>query len=605
MDMDLPRGPRYGSTGRSYNGCWTCRLRRKKCNEKYPVCDGCAALYITCHYDQEKPEWMDGGVRQEEMAERLKREIKEKAHRRRGERTVHVSGDRVSGDRVSVAEAITGKLIVLPQRPPRDLATSLGDLLKATPDIHNDVNRPQRGADCTLTSKDVRESIPFGRSDTILLTFYLEHLLPFLFPFYRPSLLQGGRAWILEMMISSPVVRQATLCQSAYFFSLARGTANCDVVWETVLTQTRDAFEVLRQALQVIDGSGITEHLHGTVRIMTSIMQVQRFEIAIFSFNNCQAHLNAALALFRRLLDSPGAAEPVCPTSSFHAVINRLGPSSWILPAQGIQVPSAEQAAFRFSATLLILDDIIASTVLQEQPRLYKYHYGLLGNMDGTDPLIDLEAVVGCQNWALLQIGEIAVLDAWKQQRKRAGTLDVIELVHRATAIKDSLEAHLTQLETNPVIIPKEGSSLLDVFTAESCQQSRTSASQSSMATHVWAHAALIYLFVVVSGWQPASVDVRYHVGRIIEVVTCHISPPALLRTMVWPFCVAGCLAEPAQEAHLRGMVEALQPPNVYGMVRKALEIMENVWRNRDGGDFASRDLATCFRSQGDLILLV
>jgi hypothetical protein len=98
---------------------------------------------------------------------------------------------------------------------------------------------------------------------------------------------------------------------------------------------------------------------------------------------------------------------------------------------------------------------------------------------------------------------------------------------------------------------------------------------------------------------------VCYHVGRIVELLTRQISPPALLRTMVWPFCVAGCLAEPAQEAHLRGMVEALQPPSVFGTVRKALEIMENVWRNRDAGDAASRDLATCFRSQGDLVLLV
>lgn len=73
----------------------------------------------------------------------------------------------------------------------------------------------------------------------------------------------------------------------------------------------------------------------------------------------------------------------------------------------------------------------------------------------------------------------------------------------------------------------------------------------------------------------------------------------------MWPFCVAGCLAEPAQEAHLREMVESLQPPSVFGTVRKALEIMENVWRNRDVGDFANCDLATCFRGQGDLVLLV
>ncbi|KAK9319052.1 fungal-specific transcription factor domain-containing protein [Lipomyces orientalis] len=521
------------------------------------------------------------------MADRLKREVKES--RRRGERAVHIPGDRVPRE-----------LIVLPQRLHRDLATP--------PDIHNDGMEPcpetstiwlHRGADCTLPGKHARGRIAFGRSDTILLMFYLEHLLPFLFPFYRPSLLQGGRAWILEMMISSPVFRRATLCQSSYFFSLAHGTANRDLVWETVVAQTRDAFVVLRQSLQVIDGSGVTEHMHGAVRIMASIMQVQRFEIAVLSFNNCQAHLNAALALFRQLLDSPGA-EPAGPSSSFNAVISRLGPSS-----QCVQVPSAEQAAFVFSSTLLILDDIIASTVLQEQPRLYEYHRSLLGNIDSTDPPIDLEAAVGCQNWALLQISEIAVLDAWKQRCKRAGNLDVMELVNRATAIKDSLEAHLTRLETDPVIIPKEGSSLLDVFTVDYGRQSKTPASQSSLVTRVWAHAALVYLFVVVSGWQPASVDVRYHVGRIVELLTRQMSPPALLRTMVWPFCVAGCLAEGAQEAHLRGMVEALQPPSVFGTVRKALEIMEKVWRNRDAGDARSRDLATCFRSQGDLVLLV
>jgi hypothetical protein len=397
--------------------------------------------------------------------------------------------------------------------------------------------------------------------------------------------------------------RQAILCQSRYFFSLTQGTAD----WETVLTQTRDAFGMLRQSLQVIDGLAITDHLHGAVRIMASIMQVQRFEIAVLSFNNCQAHLNAALALFRQLLDSSGAVEPARPSSSFNAVITRLGPSSLILPDQcGGQVPSAEQAAFRFSSTLLILDDIIASTVLQEQPRLYEYHRCLLGNIDGTDPPVDLETAIGCQNWALLQIGEIAVLDAWKQRCKRAGNLDVMELVYRATAIKDSLEAHLMQLETGLVTnLSKEGSSLLNLFTSDYGQQLITPASQSSLVTRVWAHAALIYLFVVVSGWQPASIDVRHHVGRIVELLTRQISPPALLRTMVWPFCVAGCLAEPAQEAHLRGMVEALQPPSVFGTVRKALEIMENVWRNRDAADTATRDLATCFRSQGDLVLLV
>ncbi|MCJ1329100.1 hypothetical protein MMC10_005777 [Thelotrema lepadinum] len=603
MDKDLPNGARHSKIPRSSNGCWTCKVRRKKCDEHHPVCDACATLYITCHYDQDKPEWMDGGARQEETAERLKHEVKEQARRRR--RGEHVAPN--SGDNVSITEATSSEAAMLSQtQPVEDLAT---------PEIHNGglVSRAeapnilsQRGTGCTLlNSKDADRSRAIGRSDTILLMFYLERVLPFLFPFYHPSIVEGGRAWVLEMMISSPVVRQATLCQSSYFFSLVCGAARRGAMCETVLTQMRAAFEALRQAMQVINSSGVAQHLDGAVRIMASIMQVQRFEIAVLSFDNCQAHLNAALVLFKQLLDGPGAIDPAEPNSRFSTVMDRLGQSPWILSDRSIQVSSAEQAAFRFSSSLLILDDIIASTVLQESPRLHEYHCSLLGGDGDKYALLDLEAVVGCQNWALLLIGEIAVLDAWKQQCKRAGNLDVMDLVHRATTLKTSLEAHSMRLEANQVNTPKDDNNLLDIFEADYGQQSKTLVGQSSLVTRIWAHAALIYLSVVVSGWQPSSVDVRYYVSRIIELLKCQISPPKLIRTMVWPFCVAGCLAQPEQEACLRGMVEALQPPSAYGTVWKALEIMENVWRNRDVEDATSRDLATCLKSQGDLVLLV
>jgi len=547
---------------------------------------------------------MDGGVRQEEMVKRLKHEVKEKPYRRHGG-----VGFLLSTDQDSVAETSGSDLKMLTQSVPGNLATPTCDLMNTLSNIPS--NRPEaypmvypatleNGVGCTLLAdKEGRKGTEFEQSDTVLLMFYLEQLLPFLFPFYRPSLLQGGRTWILEMMISSPVVRKATLCQSSYFFSLAQRTTNNDILWESVLLQTKDTCQILRQALQVINESNIREHLHGAVRIMASIIQVQRFEIAVRSFGNCYSHLNAALALFTQLVNNSG------PNSGFNTVMSRLGPPSGLLPAQLFQVPSAEQAAFRFSSTLLILDDIIASTALQEQPTLYNYNRNLLGDVNDTDPLINLEAVVGCQNWALVQISEIAALDAWKQSCKKAGSLDIMELVRRATIIKDLLEAGLKLLVRDPVDRIKDGSNILDVFTTDYAKDSKATTGQSSLATKVWAHAASLYLFVVVSGWQPASSEVRFHVGRIIELLTCQISPPAILRTMVWPFCVAGCLAEPEQEVHFRAMVEALQPPNVFGAAYKALEIMEEVWRNRNTGDPLSRDLATCFKSQGDLVLLV
>jgi hypothetical protein len=538
---------------------------------------------------------MDGDVKQEQMAEQLKREVKE---RRRGERATHVASQRVSH-----AEPLTGEVL----KPHKDITPPVNDVLSVPLDIQTSgmtlgseasAISPLSQTDCAIGHNNNAEN---KQPDIVLLTFYLEQLLPFLFPFYQPSPLEGGRAWILEMT-KSPIIRQAILCQSSYFFSLMRGATNGHIEWDTVLTQTKEAFEMLRQSLEYINGPGTTEqhNIHCTIKILVSIIQIQHFEITVLNFNNCYAHLNAALALFRQLLDSPSTIGVAAPNSSFNDIMRRLRPGSVSWPAhlQYVSIPSAEQAAFRFSSTLLILDDIMASMVLQEPPQLYRYHRSLLDNIDGTEnePSIDFEDAIGCQNWVILQIGEICVLDAWKQGRKRAGNLDVIELVHRATAIKDALEARLAKLETNSLT---DSSSTLDMFIAYYTPQSKLPASKCVLVSRVWAHAALIYLFVVVSGWQPASLNVRYHRGQILELLS-QISPPALLRTMVWPFCVAGCLAEPAQESHLRAMAEALQPPSIFGTVHKALEIMEHAWHSRD-----VEDLAMCFKSQGDLVLLV
>jgi len=183
----------------------------------------------------------------------------------------------------------------------------------------------------------------------------------------------------------------------------------------------------------------------------------------------------------------------------------------------------------------------------------------------------------------------------------------MMELVRRATIIQEALEKYLAVLANHPAPTTDEDLNLLDIFRSDYWQRSRTTSpsNQSNLVTRIWAHAAQIYLFVVVSGWQPASREVGYHVSRILELLETEISPPAMLRTVAWPFCVAGCLAMPHQEKQFRGMVNALNPPSVFGTLRKALDIMEEVWLNRSAGDSMSRDISYCFKSIGDLVLLV
>ncbi|KAI0876798.1 fungal-specific transcription factor domain-containing protein [Hypoxylon argillaceum] len=563
MDTEASAAWTPKSTHRSSSGCWTCRLRRKKCNEQHPV--------------------------------------KEKGHRR--------IGNHNQNDNTGFAQVTTDARMTLSQRPGPTLPAL--NALTTTPATHGEgIRSPvsqalnvgsQRRANCKFApNMPRRNSTSAQPDDSILIIFYIEQVFPFLFPFYQPPLLQGGRAWVLDMVMNSPVVRQAALCQSSYFLTLSRGAADDGgPLWEAVLAQTREVFSVLRQALQVISSSNITEHLHGAVRVLSAIIQVQRFDLAVSSFGNCQSHLNGALALFKQLLDSAGSFDLSRFKSSFEAVIYNLGPPSWS-SALHSQLPSPEQAAFRFSSTLLIFDDIIASTVLKEQPRLYEFHHSLLEGIQDTGPIIDLEVVIGCQNWVLVQIAEIAVLDTWKQRCKNSGTLDMMELVHRATAIKSSLETDLARIQIGTGANLKENNDLFDVLAVNN-----TAGRQKPLITLAWAHAALIYLSIVVSGWQPANPEIRYRVRHIIETPVREMFPPALLRTMVWPLCVAGCLAEPELATQLCGTVETLQPRSVFGTLTKALEVMKNMWRDNNSEGIVNCDLASCFQTQGDLVLLV
>jgi len=67
---------------RSKQGCWTCRLRKKKCDEKHPFCSTCESLTITCYGYGSKPDWMDNGEKEREIAHAIKQVVKHTSRRK-------------------------------------------------------------------------------------------------------------------------------------------------------------------------------------------------------------------------------------------------------------------------------------------------------------------------------------------------------------------------------------------------------------------------------------------------------------------------------------------------------------------------------------------
>ena len=56
---------------RTKSGCWTCRLRRKKCDEEGLPCLNCSTRGVFCHGYGEKPSWKDRGEGEKVEASRL------------------------------------------------------------------------------------------------------------------------------------------------------------------------------------------------------------------------------------------------------------------------------------------------------------------------------------------------------------------------------------------------------------------------------------------------------------------------------------------------------------------------------------------------------
>lgn len=176
----------------------------------------------------------------------------------------------------------------------------------------------------------------------------------------------------------------------------------------------------------------------------------------------------------------------------------RLGPSFSVLSGQSVQVPRAEKAAFRFPSGLLVFDDNIASTILKETPQDVRVPSVSSRSTEGNYPLPSLPISEGVNIGHYYGFARLLCLTHGGSNVKEL-ELDGIELVRNTTAVKDSLIAYLARYAIKPVMLPGETGITLSVFTADYGLQLRQCIGQRSLVTRVWAHAAIVYLSVVVS----------------------------------------------------------------------------------------------------------
>jgi C6 transcription factor Pro1 len=304
--------------------------------------------------------------------------------------------------------------------------------------------------------------------------------------------------------------------------------------------------------------------------------------------NDWQTHLQAARALFVEIKDS--FTMPVGHVDSRQAAQTSIQRQHRERhgTADLASLSPDEVLALDFFASALVWFDILSSATTGSKPEYPDVFSSLLHIEDGR---IQLCKLMGCKNWAMVVIMDIATLAEWKSLGQRRGNLSLRELARRAASIEERLKAGIVEnlkRPLDPQIDPCGVRSL-----------------ESQYVTHVFACAAQTYLHVVLSGAYPEISEIKESVTATIKAFRS-LPDVRWVRHLVWPFCIAGCMAAEEYEDDFRHIAStANMDGEVFGNFDKASAIMEECWRGRRRQKSSPWCWTTAMASLGLKVLLI
>ncbi|KAJ7679032.1 fungal-specific transcription factor domain-containing protein [Mycena polygramma] len=198
--------------------------------------------------------------------------------------------------------------------------------------------------------------------------------------------------------------------------------------------------------------------------------------------------------------------------------------------------------------------DIFSSLTMMRPPK-YIALYKRLWQLASSEPEIRMDALTGCPEEVLLGIAEVSELSHWKATEKRKGSLSNRDLIRRG----DEIEQRLRKASSAP-----------------------------SLVARIFSETVLLYLHTVLSDSNPGVPEISNSVEAIVQLLG-QLPPSEVDRALVFPICLAG---------RLQGLDESL------GNLMRTRLLMEAVWQKRDVSG-TTVDWRETMRQRGLNLLLV
>jgi hypothetical protein len=230
-------------SARRKQACWTCRLRKKKCDEARPQCSPCSSLSIPCYDYGSKPDWMNNEESRQTVTDSLKQIVKSTS-RRKPTALVHTG---------------RARFLNLAPRLPKDTTrkpTSLTDschihnLLPELETLPREIQYGHFDVSSTLRAGHFEQALsvpgsysqlqlpPFflvSAEKDILLMHFINEIFPLQYPLYKADIRQERRAWLLSLLFETQPLFDAALAFGSYHQHV--------VVLNTTPTQLLQAIE--------------------------------------------------------------------------------------------------------------------------------------------------------------------------------------------------------------------------------------------------------------------------------------------------------------------------------------------------------------------------
>ncbi|KDN69012.1 putative PRO1A C6 Zink-finger protein [Colletotrichum sublineola] len=484
---------------RRRTGCWTCRLRRKKCSEGGPPCETCVTRQVHCHGYGPKPVWKDKGVRERQEAIRL---------------GLVAPGTRQAATVISEPSPCSFD----------GFSNNPLDTLTVPFDIEADPSTDTLSSLSSGSEEDGNPVTPAPDIDQVASS-HMDLTLP-------------GYHW--ESFIST----EAGL--SSMF------------VEPTVLTEPAN--------INLLPGHEHRLDHSSSERETDLIMNYISRTGAKASEGNRGRYAGSKGWLLQALLNSPGFYSTILSLSAYEEYLEPTISNDCRALAYRDYLYHRSRAAHLFSNSCVAAfrgEGLVCAVQLAWLEGVAP------GALDTYDRLLSsqdihgsFEDATGCEGWVLQAIVALSALSAWKGEQELRNELSIRTLVNRADVISTTIEDGTRRL------------AMADAPPSPMSPHSFTS-SPTPTLTILYAHAALVYLNMVVSGSNSAVSETSQCIESAIEVWK-RMPPTNQRQPPTWPLLITAVLARGKQRDFFRELLANssfdARVGSPYGNVRSAIE---------------------------------